>query len=70
MIGAEDLAAAAEQLEKAAKDENGLWIDNHHAEMMEKYRITVEAVEQVTGTVGTDESEEILEFPPMDEAES
>lgn len=65
MIGAETLAKAAEALEKAAKEENGTYITNHHAGTMEQYRITAEAAARVAGTDGSDEPEdEILEFAP------
>ena len=65
MIGAENLSVAAEALEKAAKEENGNYIMEHHDEMIKQYRITAEASARAAMVKKTDRpEEEILEFPP------
>jgi len=67
MIGAEPLARSAEALEKAAKEENAVYIGAHHADTMNQYETVAEAARTVSGASEPAEPEaEILEFPPMD----
>ena len=66
MIGCMGLSESAKALEFAAKDSDGDYIAEHHAEVMERYKQLTDAIKLICGTGGeTDDAP--IEFEPQDD---
>ncbi|MCR4648785.1 MAG: response regulator [Lachnospiraceae bacterium] len=72
MIGAMEVSEKAKELEKAAKEENAIYIMEHHPRVLEEYIELTDKISEAFGTKKTEtvteeseEKEEALEFEPV-----
>ena len=60
MIGADDLSLMAKDAEDASKNEDIVYVEEHHASLLEKYRETVRCIQDVFGLTEEETQEEAV----------